>query len=396
MDAPSAKPAHIVEPPPVPESDPAASRLRWARFRSRIPSFFFPLLALLLLGGVTAWWDAGFLMPGNLMLILREVAPAGIIAVGMTFVVIAGGIDLSVASLMVLSGGLGIMMLNAVADPSVLPPAGLWLHEAMAWPFEAVGLTGSVGVAVVACFAVMLLVGVLGGLINGVIITKGRVAAFIATLGGLLAYRSLAQALAEGANFTGTPRAADAPGDSYAVTDAFSTLGGTFDTGFQAFGMARPLQVPWSVLLFFAVALVGSLVLRLTRFGRYVYAVGANERAAIYSGIRTDRVKLLCYAIVGLLSGAAAMVVASRSNSISSGSTGLLLELEVIAAVVIGGARLSGGRGAVVGTVIGVLILGTLGNMLRLLDVPTYLQAFTQGVVIIAAVLLQRGGEQRI
>jgi ribose transport system permease protein len=144
------------------------------------------------------------------------------------------------------------------------------------------------------------------------------------------------------------------------------------------------------VLIFAVVAVMAWIILNWTRLGRYIIAIGSNERSAIYSAIDVDRVKILTYSILGLCTGIAALLVASRLSSISSSSSGTLYELDVIAAVVIGGTRMRGGAGTIVGTVIGVLILGVIQNMLNLLQVSVYLQGLVKGLVIIGAVLLQR------
>jgi ribose transport system permease protein len=151
-----------------------------------------------------------------------------------------------------------------------------------------------------------------------------------------------------------------------------------------------PGNGPWPAISFFAIAVLAAVVLRMTRYGRYVIAVGANERAAIYSAVNVDRVKLLTYTLVGGCCGIAALLLASRMNSIASSSAGVLYELDAIAAVAIGGTRMRGGSGSIFGTVVGVLILGVIGNMLGILNVSPYLQGTVKGGIIIAAVLVQR------
>ena len=150
-------------------------------------------------------------------------------------------------------------------------------------------------------------------------------------------------------------------------------------------------MVRWPVLVFVVLAVAAHVALNRTRYGRYVYAIGCNERAAVYSAIAVDRIKMATYALVGLLTGVAALMNASRMNSVSSGQTGAMWELDAIAAVVIGGTRMTGGAGQVWGTIVGLLILGVIGNMLNLLQVSPYLQGLVKGFIIVAAVLLQRG-----
>lgn len=316
-----------------------------------------PLVALALLV-VAASIPAGgvFLYPENLLNVLRQSSFVGIIAIGMTFVIIAGGIDLSVGSLLACCAALGILVVNTGVDAGT----GTFIAVAMG-------------------FAIMLGVGAAAGLLNGLLIAKGRIAPFIATLGGLAAYRSLALTLADGGEMR-----------SQAGT-AFKTLG-TGGIPIPGVEVANnvPLLMPYPVLVFIAVAIAAHVILTRTRFGRYVIALGCNERAARYSGIRVDRVKLGVYALIGLTTGIAAVLLSSRMNSVSSPGTGNLYELDAIAAVVIGGTRMSGGVGTIFGTVVGVLILGVITNMLNLYGAPIHLQGLVKGLIIIAAVLVQR------
>ena len=298
--------------------------------------------------------------PENLLNILRQVSFVGIIAMGMTLVITLGGIDLSVGSLVAFLGGIGILLLNGLIDRG----------------------SGEL-LAVCAAFLVIVVAGTGAGWINGVLVSKGKLAPFIATLGGLAAYRSIAMALVAGGEY----RAAS--------TGPFGALGagGIPIPGTNLAPRAPvpvPLLFPWPVLIFALVAFAAWIVLNRTRLGRYIIAIGSNERSAIYSAIKVDRVKIVTYSLLGFCTGIAALLVASRLASISSSSSGNLYELDVIAAVVIGGTRMRGGAGTIVGTVIGVLILGVIQNMLNLLQVSVYLQGLVKGLVIIGAVLLQR------
>lgn len=298
--------------------------------------------------------------PENLLNILRQVSFVGVIAMGMTLVITLGGIDLSVGSLVAFLGGLGILLLNALLSRGT-----------------------SEWTAVAAAFALMILAGTAAGLLNGLLISKGKLAPFIATLGGLAAYRSVAMALVAGGEYRSESKG------------LFGSLGagGIPIPGTNIAPRAPdpiPLLLPWPVLIFAVVAVVAWLILNRTRLGRYIVAIGSNERSAIYSAVKVDRIKVLTYSILGLCTGIAALLVASRLSSISSSSSGNLYELDVIAAVVIGGTRMRGGAGTIAGTVIGVLILGVIQNMLNLLQVSVYLQGLVKGLVIIGAVLLQR------
>jgi len=297
-----------------------------------------------------------FLKPENLRNILRQNATVGIVALGMTLVIIAGGIDLSVGSMVALIGGSTILIINkAVA-------CGSSEMSALAY-----GLGGG------------LLLGPLLGLINGLLITKGRIAPFIVTLGSMVAFRSLILTLAN----SGQISVQGAPSFSSLASWSVPLVGikGSGDDW---------LPIPSPILVFFLLAALTHVLLFHTRYGRYVIAVGCNEKAALYSAINVDRVKWLTYAFVGFVSAVAAILLASRQNSVSSGATGAMLELDAIAAVVIGGTRMSGGSGSIVGTLLGVLILGIISNMLNQFGVPSELQGLVKGLVIIAAVLIQR------
>lgn len=314
------------------------------------------LLAFAVLFLISAIWKPDvFLQPENLRNILNQNAAVGILAIGMTLVIVAGGIDLSVGSLMALAAAVGVEAFNrswAGGSPETMP-------------------------AVVFCVA-CLLVGLALGLINGALVAYGRVAPFIATLVGLVAFRSLCLALADGGEVR-----------SGSLT-ALPTLGaGGIPTPLQAGN--QPIVITYGILLFLASAAAAHFLLNRTKLGRYAIAVGSNERAAHYAAIPVKSVQLRIYALMGLFCGLAAIVSASRMNSVSSSSMGLYFELDAIAAAVIGGARLSGGYGRVWGTVIGVLILGVITNMLVVAGVSVYWQGVVKGLVILAAVLLQRG-----
>lgn len=304
-----------------------------------------PLIALVVLVAVSAFSSPYFLKPENLLNILRQVSYSGIIALGMTFVIIAGGIDLSVGSMTALVGGLVILSLNRFAG--------------MTGPEHAV-------VAIVGASAVGLLVGAAAGAVNGLLVTVGRVAAFIATLGTMAIFRSLTLQIADAGEFR----------SECAL--------------FPELGMGRLLGVPNPVWAFGALALLFSVVLQNTRYGRYVCAVGSNARVATYAAIPVNLVRFVSYVICGLTVGVSAVFFASRMNSISSTNAGASYELDAIAAVIIGGTSMAGGRGTIWGTVIGAIILGIVNNMLNMVGVSPYLQGTVKGLVIIGAVLIQR------
>ncbi|CAA9583804.1 MAG: Ribose ABC transport system, permease protein RbsC [uncultured Truepera sp.] len=330
-----------------PEPNVQVPARRGARFDVRTLG---PLLGLIALFVVGALINPVFLSPTNLFNVLTRSAFIGIIAVGATFVIITGGIDLSVGSMAAFIAGAMIITMNA-----------------------AVGTFGAGVVTVLIGVLASLLLGLVAGLVNGLTITRGRIAPFIVTLGTLGIYRSLVTYFANG----GTLSLDFAVRSVYGPVYSGSLLG-----------------VPYPIWVFAAVAVVGSVVLHRTRFGRYVYAIGSNEKVARYSAIQVDRVQTLTYVLQGLCVSLATIIYVPRLGS-ASASTGVLWELEAIAAVIIGGTALRGGSGHIWGTVVGAIMLSTIGNVLNLTGfISEYLNGAVQGVIIIAAVLLQRrGGE---
>lgn len=310
---------------------------------------YFALVALLLLCGIT---NDTFLSTQNLLNILRQVSYSGLIALGMTFVIVGGGIDLSVGSLFALSGVAGALAMSHWAGPVASA-----LHLSSDFSGILLGLF-------VAC-----LVGLIGSALNALIIVIGRLPPFIATLGTLSIFRSSALCLAD----SGT----------LAVENAqFAQLGGATCLG---------LPIPALVLILTTVLL--DFLLGRTVFGRHVAAVGANTRVAQFAGIQTRRITALTYLIPGICIGLSAFLFLGRLGSISSSNAGNLYELDAIAAVIIGGASMSGGHGTLRGTLAGILILGIVSNILDLWGVSVNLQGVVKGLVIIISVLIQRKGK---
>ncbi|MGV3616314.1 MAG: ABC transporter permease [Fimbriimonas sp.] len=330
-------------------------------FAKRMLRDYGVLVAFLVLFLVSAAWKpAFFLQPENLRNLLNQNASVGIVAIGMTLVVVAGGIDLSVGSIMALAGAVALWTLNKANGPGAEVKAVI--------------------MGVLACLGT----GTALGLLNGVLITFGRIAPFIATLGGLVAYRSVVVALSEAGEIRSTS------------ANLFPEIGtGGIPIPFLRNSANQPIELTWNILLFVVVAVAATFVLNRTVFGRHVVAVGANERAARYSAIDTRRVRLMTYVFLGLCTSLAALIQSSRTNSVASSTMGLYSELDAIAAVVIGGTSLAGGRGQVWGTVVGVLILGVINNILVLGDVSAYWQGLVKGAIILLAVLIQRGGDDR-
>ena len=301
-------------------------------------------LALLVLLGITL--NENFLSYSNLTNVLARSSFIGIIAIGATFVITAGGLDLSVGSMAAVIAGVMIMVMN-------------WLIPTMGIGW---------GVVLAGMLAGILLGGV-AGVFNGLMITRGRIEAFIVTLGTMGIFRSLVTFLANG---------------------------GTLSLNFSVADVYRPvyydgvLGVPWPIIVFALVAIAGEIVMRRTAFGRYCAAIGSSEQVARYSSINVANVRLLTYILQGVLVGVAVLLYVPRLGSASS-TTGVLWELEAIAGVIIGGTTLKGGYGRIWGTVVGVVILGLIGNILNLQSlISPYLNGAFQGVIIILAVLLQR------
>ncbi len=325
--------------------------------RNNILTEYGALLALVILFVINVITRKGnFLQIENLRNLVSQNAAVGIIAVGMTLVIISGGIDLSVGSMTAMCGAAGILLVNKFASSGMSPNMAILL-----------AVLGGI------------LIGAFSGFVNGFIIAYGRVAAFVVTLGGLAGFRSIALVLGNGGEIRSTvPALQDFGFGGIPIPFVKNAGGGSVD-------------FYWSALIFVLVAVGAGFVLNRTRFGRYVIAVGANQRVAEYSAINVQTVKLAVYTILGGLVGLASVLVGARMNSVGTGSVGLYYELDAIAAVVIGGTSLRGGKGRIWGTVVGVLLLTLIANMLTAFSIDTNWQGLVRGIVILAAVLIQRG-----
>ncbi|ADI28168.1 ribose ABC transporter permease [Geobacillus sp. C56-T3] len=299
-----------------------------------------PLIGLFLLCIVLSILSDDFLMMDNWLNLLRQVSINALIAFGMTFVILTGGIDLSVGSVLALSSAITAGMM-------------------------AQGINGFVAILV------GLLAGMVMGALNGVIITKGKVAPFIATLATMTAFRGLTLVYTDGRPITG-----------FASDDIL----------FQMMGRGYFFGIPVPIILMLMVYIALYVVLKKTTFGRHTYAVGGNEEASRLSGLRVDRLKIYVYALTGTLSALAGLILTSRLNS-AQPTAGTAYELDAIAAVVLGGTSLSGGKGWIFGTLVGALIIGVLNNGLNLLNVSSFYQQVIKGAVILLAVLLDRRKE---
>jgi ribose/xylose/arabinose/galactoside ABC-type transport system permease subunit len=329
---------------------PQAKSFDALQFLSR----FAPLIFLLVLMCVFALLEPRFLHPLNLFNVMRQVSITGLIALGMTFVILTAGIDLSVGSLLALAG----LVAAAVAK------GGLADRFTVGAAQEAVG--GGWFLAMLAAIAV----GLLGGLLQGTAITRLKVPPFVVTLGGLSAFRGAALLFAGGGPISG------------------------FDEAYRWWGQGKIGEMPVPVIIFLLFAVLAHVVLRYTRFGRHVYAVGGNPEAARLSGLNAQRITLMVYVIVGFFSGLAGFVLSARLNS-AEAVAGIGYELTVIASVVIGGTSLFGGIGSVFGTVIGSLLIGVLINGLVLMNVSSYVQQIIIGVIIVLAVAFDQFAKTR-
>ncbi|MDQ0428130.1 ribose transport system permease protein [Planomicrobium stackebrandtii] len=295
-----------------------------------------PFIGLILIIVIITILNPGFLSVSNLMNVLRQVSINALIAFGMTFVILTGGIDLSVGATLALTGAVTAGMMASGIDPIFAMLLGL-------------------------------LLGAVLGAINGIIIAKGKVAPFIATLATMTIYRGLTLVYTDGRPISGL-------GDSLT---------------FQMLGKGYFLGIPIPVVTMIASFGILYFILKKTTFGRRVYAIGGNEEASILSGINADRIKIYVYSLLGLLAALASLILTSRLNS-AQPTAGEMFELDAIAAVVLGGTSLTGGRGWIVGTLIGALIIGVLNNGLNLIGVPSFFQQVVKGAVILLAVLLDR------
>ena len=308
---------------------------------SELVKRFLPFASLLVLSIVITVLEPRFLSPGNLAGVARQTAVITIIAMGMTMVMVSGGIDLSVGSMMALAAVVGAFAIVA-------------------------------GVPPVLAILIFIGVGALCGFLNGVAISALKIPAFIATLGAMGIYRGLALLLTDGKAVVGLPT-------------SFGYLAEA-----NLFGI-----VPIPLLIVLVVALAVHFLLSSTRLGRYCYAIGSNIEAARYAGVRVTRSRILFYVMLGALTGLAGAIESARLVT-GQPTSGEGYELRVIAAVVIGGGSLSGGQGTVIGTIIGALIMGVLANGANLLGISSFTQQIVIGAVIVLAVTFDEFQRRRL
>ena len=307
-----------------------------------------PLIFLILLILIFSSLHPRFLHPLNIFNVMRQIAITGLIALGMTFVIIVRGIDLSVGSLIALCGLVGAV----IAKGGLVERFSVGVDTELANPWYW-ALAGSV------------LIGLLAGTVNGVCITKLKVPAFVVTLGGLSAYRGTALIVSDGGPISG------------------------FNEAYRWIGQGKIGMVPIPVIIFLVFIVLCHIVLKYTVYGRYIYSVGGNPEAARLSGINIDLIITSTYIITGFFVGLAAFILSARLNS-AEAVAGMGYELNVIAVVVVGGTSLFGGRGNILGTIIGAMLFGVLQNGLVLLNVSSYIQQIIIGIILILAVTFDK------
>lgn len=292
------------------------------------------LVGLLLLCIIISVITPRFLTFTNITNVLTQVSVNAIIAIGMTFVILTGGIDLSVGSILAITGAIGAAIAKSGAN---------------------------VFTAVIASLAI----GGLIGLFNGLVVSKGKIQAFIVTLAGMTIFR----------------------GVTYVYTNGTPVSG--LDTSFTFLGNQKLIGIPLPVFFMIIMFIIAWYILSETRYGRYVYSLGGNEDSTRLSGINTSKIKTIVYVISGVTAALSGIIVTSRIGS-ASPNAGVGFELDAIAAVVLGGTSLSGGEGTVIGTIIGAMIIGVLNNGLNLMNVSPFYQSIVKGVVILLAVLIDK------
>lgn len=308
-------------------------KLRW----QNITANYSHWLSFILLLVVAVIVNPSFLSWNNLTNQFVQGAIIGICSMGMSLVITAGMIDLSTGSTVAIVSGIGVLVLNRTQ--SILLTLGFCL-----------------------------LFGLALGAINGLLVTKGNIAPFIVTLATMSAYRSIINQMGQGGPFT-------------VSSDMYES--------FRQVAAGKTLGLPNLMIFFIIVTVITSLIMNHTKFGRYVYAVGSNEQAARLSGINVDRVKTMIFLYTGVLAGLAAFLLSSRLTAIQAASAGDGYEMDAIAAVAIGGTSMAGGKGKIIGTFLGVLMLRIINTVLIMANVPPFLNGLVRGIIIIIAVLAQ-------
>jgi ribose transport system permease protein len=307
---------------------------------SRILRSYGIVIAFLIICAVMTILSPVFLTLTNIRNVVRQSSIFGVMAIGMTFVILTGGIDLSVGSILAVAGAIAAGMLKG-------------------------------GAGMLPVVALALVIGIGCGLANGLIITIGRIAPFVVTLGMMSIARSLTLIYTKGYPISG------------------------FSGPFRFIGGGDVASIPFPIIVFALTVVVAWLILTQTRLGRYTYAIGGNEETVKLSGIDSNRYKVIVYVISGITAAMSALILTSRLNS-AEPVAGQGYELDVIASVVIGGTSLSGGTGSVWGTLIGALLIGVINNGMNLLGISPYFQLLVKGLIIIGAVLLDRLRQEQV
>lgn len=335
-------------------SVPAFTRVQSALRQISVRTMFGKLvteysfvLSFILLVVIAAAVNRNFFSWANISNIFVQSCIIGLISLGMSMVISAGQIDISVGSQVAFIGGFGVLVLNG---------------------------TGSVLVMLAFCAAA----GVVIGLINGLLISKGGMPSIIATLAMMAALRSIINHFGSGGPFT----------VDRAFYDQFRQIA---SGGVNVFG----LKVPYFMIIFIAATIIFDVVMKRTRLGKHIYAVGSNEVSARLSGVNVDAVKTATFVITGLMCGIAALLYASRTTAVAASNAALMFELDAIAAVAIGGTAMLGGRGKIWGTFLGVLMFSIIRNILTAADVSTFLNGAISGAIIVIAVLLQNSNRRK-
>lgn len=322
----------------------AGSALRRINFRElgiKLFTEYSFVLSFILLVILAATVNQNFFSWANISNIFVQSCIIGLIALGMSMVISAGQIDISVGSQVAFIGGFGVLVLNQTGSPMIM-----------------LAFTASAGIVI--------------GLINGLLITKGRMPSFIATMAMMGAARSLINHFGSGGPFT----------VNRANYEQFRQIAAG---GVDLFGV----KVPYLMLIFIAATIIFDVVMKRTRLGKHIYAVGSNEVSARLSGVNVDAVKTATFVITGLMCGIAALLYASRTTAVAASSAAVGFELDAIAAVAIGGTAMTGGRGKIFGTFLGVLMFKIISNILTAANVSTFLNGAISAAIIVIAVLLQ-------
>jgi len=340
------------------------SDLNLELLRKRLLERYGGILVLLALIVTASLMSDVFLTSRNILNVLRQVSANGIISLGLLFVILSGGIDISVGSIV----GVVSVTFGVLFDPmsSVPPFNGLIRFLSSLMP-------ATPGLELAVALLILLAIGAFLGFINGLVICKANIQPFIMTIGTLTLYRGIALLIPNGRPV-------------YMHAETVNKV--------NFIGEARILDIPIPVYILLAIGILAAFLLNNTTYGRYVRAIGGNQEATRVAGINVDRHKMIAYTLSGITAAIASIVITSRTTT-GEPNLGVSFEMDAIAACVIGGARLNGGIGSVLGTIIGAIIIGVINNMLNLINVSAYYQYVVRGTIIILAVVLRSAKRSR-